>query len=300
MPCRICGQPGHNRRTCPLNTIANSHTNSNSGLGNTTQVMNLITHIPTGDIPLSGAPLHGQPQGPPQGQPQGPSQIDLDRLFAIKLDRTLINKSLKISNNTEYDIYIYFINRIDENQCTNFSVAHNDLEADIKYLKLIEHNDTKESIGRYGDEYIVSKTYYGKYNRFSEINMCDILKIITLTDECSHSIKDNKSEIEIWKESTLKSKFILDEIKRLATGHSDIIDSLIDCVQDIQYPQITEEDKEHNGVPSTLTNITTITNINENIHAGNIQQNLMNNTNLTITPDAQRAVDNYLAAENST
>ena len=41
-------------------------------------------------------------------------------------------------------------------------------------------------------------------------------------------------------------------------GESETIQLLADCVQDIPFPKITEEDKEHSGVASNLTNITEI------------------------------------------
>ena len=86
---------------------------------------------------------------------------------------------------------------------------------------------------------------------------------------------DKRSEIMKWKEATLKSKQLLDDINKFGKGTSDTIDSLLDCMQDIPFPNITEEDKEHAGVPSILTNVSTMSDINENINAGHIQQQLI-------------------------
>ena len=65
-----------------------------------------------------------------------------------------------------------------------------------------------------------------------------------------------KSEIEQWKECALKSKFLLDELIKLGANKYDNLEPILDLVQDISLPNITEVDKELAGIPSTLTNIT--------------------------------------------
>ena len=139
----------------------------------------------------------------------------------------------------------------------------NDDEFDIRYIKYIEHGKNLELLGKYGDQWLISKTYFGKKNTYSKIKLDDILKIVMIYgDKEKIVIKDKRSEIMQWKEASLKSKKILDDITKYGKGCSDTIDSLLDCIQDIPFPPITEADKEHCGVPSQLTNITTITNIN--------------------------------------
>jgi hypothetical protein len=71
-----------------------------------------------------------------------------------------------------------------------------------------------------------------------------------------------KTEMEQWKECALKSKFLLDQIKKITGGdkthqqYENII-PFIDMIQDITIPDTCSElDKERAGIPSQLTNIT--------------------------------------------
>ena len=163
---------------------------------------------------------------------------------------------MNFKNKTEYDIYVYWIN--DYNKDYTIEQVY-----DIKYIRYIEHDKSLEVLGKYGDQFLISKTYLGKTERYSNINTDDILKIAMIRNNKKDIIiKDKRSEIMKWKEAALKSKKILDDISKYVRGCSDTIDSLLDCIQDIPFPPITEADKEHSGVPSTLTNITTITDIN--------------------------------------
>lgn len=71
-----------------------------------------------------------------------------------------------------------------------------------------------------------------------------------------------KTELDEWKECALKSKFLLEQIKKITGGekthkHYENIEPFIDMVQDISIPSSCSEiDKERAGIPSTLTNIT--------------------------------------------
>ena len=83
--------------------------------------------------------------------------------------------------------------------------------------------------------------------------MKDIIDIneITLFKE----YKPVKSELEQWKESTLKSMFLLKELERLGASKYENIESIMDMIQDIHIPIHTEYDKEQAGIPSVFTNI---------------------------------------------
>jgi hypothetical protein len=76
-----------------------------------------------------------------------------------------------------------------------------------------------------------------------------------------------KSEIDLWKECALKSKFLLDQIYMLTGGvdkdgnvskeEFENIAPMLDMIQDISIPSTcTEIDRERAGIPSGLTNIT--------------------------------------------
>ena len=65
-----------------------------------------------------------------------------------------------------------------------------------------------------------------------------------------------KTELEQWKECGIKSMFLLHELDRLGVSKNDNYACIMDMVQDITVPEMTEFDKELAGVPSTFTNVT--------------------------------------------
>jgi hypothetical protein len=72
-----------------------------------------------------------------------------------------------------------------------------------------------------------------------------------------------KTPIEQWKECSLKSLFLLDQLITLGAKSNDNYEMILDLVQDIPVPQHEELDRENAGVPSAFTNITNQTHINE-------------------------------------
>jgi hypothetical protein len=68
------------------------------------------------------------------------------------------------------------------------------------------------------------------------------------------------SEIDKWKNSALKAKFLLDQIHKMTgggkRGEFENIEPFLDMIQDIEFPETSEIDKERAGVPSLLTNVT--------------------------------------------
>ena len=65
-----------------------------------------------------------------------------------------------------------------------------------------------------------------------------------------------KTELEQWKECGIKSMFLLKELDKLGASNNDNYAFIMDMVQDITVPEMTEFDKELAGVPSTFTNVT--------------------------------------------
>ena len=105
------------------------------------------------------------------------------------------------------------------------------------------------------------------YEHILDIRMKDFDGTIIILEK---EYEPKKTELDLWKETALKSYFLIDQINRL-TGHKlddngdntgeDIkyenIAPLIDLFQNIKIPSTcTELDKEKAGVPSSLTNIT--------------------------------------------
>jgi hypothetical protein len=65
-----------------------------------------------------------------------------------------------------------------------------------------------------------------------------------------------KTELEQWKESSLKANFLLEQIIKMGGKTYENIEPMLDMVEDIKVPDHTEYDREIAGVPSKLTNIT--------------------------------------------
>ena len=66
-------------------------------------------------------------------------------------------------------------------------------------------------------------------------------------------IKYPKTELDRWKESTIKLDYLLNQLKRLGIEKNDNYSCIIDLHQDIDIPDISEFDKEKAGIPSALT-----------------------------------------------
>lgn len=71
-----------------------------------------------------------------------------------------------------------------------------------------------------------------------------------------YEYKQPKNELEKWKEAAIKSLFLINELKRLGADKNPNYEAIMDMVQDIPVPEMTEFDKENAGVPSTFTNMT--------------------------------------------
>ena len=55
-----------------------------------------------------------------------------------------------------------------------------------------------------------------------------------------------------WKKAAIKLNFLLKECIRLGGMNNDNLNPILDLVQDVEIPQITEFDKQHAGIPSAL------------------------------------------------
>jgi hypothetical protein len=71
--------------------------------------------------------------------------------------------------------------------------------------------------------------------------------------------KDSSSQLDQWKEAALKSQFLLKELSRLGAGNNENYEPIMDMVQDIGFPEHSEQDKERAGVTSEFTNVSLIT-----------------------------------------
>jgi len=89
-----------------------------------------------------------------------------------------------------------------------------------------------------------------------DINMPDMDSSITDFIIEKKEYSPPKSELDQWKEVSLKSHFLLTQIIKLGGKKNENLEPILDMVEDIRIPQHTEYDKERAGIPSTFTNVT--------------------------------------------
>jgi hypothetical protein len=111
---------------------------------------------------------------------------------------------------------------------------------------------------------ILNNEWEAKYKKVVDMKMEEYDGTEIIVDK---EYKPPKSEIDLWKECALKSKYLLDQIYMITGGidkdgnvskeEFENIAPMLDMIQDISIPSTCSEiDKEMAGVPSTLTNIT--------------------------------------------
>jgi hypothetical protein len=110
------------------------------------------------------------------------------------------------------------------------------------------------SVDEINSLFIITDVLFGRNNVFQRPN-----NEIHLLRE----FKGNKTPIDQWKECSLKSLYLLDQLIKLGASHNDTYAVILDLVQDIPIPKHEELDRENAGVPSAFTNITNQTRINE-------------------------------------
>jgi len=86
-----------------------------------------------------------------------------------------------------------------------------------------------------------------------KMKMCDFDGDIIVVDK---EFVPKKTELEQWKESSLKANFLLEQIIKMGGKTYENIEPMLDMVEDINVPVHTDYDREIAGVPSKLTNIT--------------------------------------------
>ena len=80
----------------------------------------------------------------------------------------------------------------------------------------------------------------------------------TITITSSESSKEDQ-----WREAALKSQFLLQQLQRFGVQNNPNYEPIMDMIQDIEYPEHTEQDKERAGVTSEFTNVHETTGIDE-------------------------------------
>jgi len=113
--------------------------------------------------------------------------------------------------------------------------------------------------------YIVTNRFYGFVSNRPDIEADSILKFTELAYGYFNEV-DIKPRIfkeDKWKEAALKSLYLLEQLKRLGVANNPNYEPIIDLVEDIEFPEYGDQDKELAGVTSGLTNVSEVTHLYE-------------------------------------
>ena len=113
--------------------------------------------------------------------------------------------------------------------------------------------------------YIVTNRFYGFVSYRPDIDVDSILKFTELAYGYFNEV-DIKPRIfkeDKWKEAALKSLYLLEQLKRLGVANNPNYEPIIDLVEDIEFPEHGDQDKELAGVTSSLSNVSEVTHLYE-------------------------------------
>ena len=63
-------------------------------------------------------------------------------------------------------------------------------------------------------------------------------------------------DVDSWKKAALKSRYLLEQLVRLGAKNNENYEPILDLLEDIEFPEVSESDKEDAGIPSVFTNYT--------------------------------------------
>ena len=165
-----------------------------------------------------------------------------------------MNPEVTVTNSTRSEIYIYSDEGSDIRLEGTLDPGHS------YKLGKCECFEKGEYIA-----YIVTNRFYGFISYRPEIEVNSILKFTELAygyfDQID--IKPRIFKEDKWKEAALKSLYLLEQLKRLGVSNNPNYEPIIDLVEDIEFPEYGDQDKELAGVTSGLTNVSEVTHLYE-------------------------------------
>ena len=191
-----------------------------------------------------------------------------------------------IINNNMYEVVVYWgwdskhvdppkelhrIKYIGPMKSSIIKANHNHRITIFPFLEVVSpNNDSYDN--NPGSAYKKIYDRYGSDNGRVKVVDIEMVNYPFLEIEIKMDYSPPKSELDQWKETALKSYYIIDQIVKISGAFKpneksqqsvilnkaqDNLEPLYDIVQDIKIPDsCTEADKEKAGIPSTLTNIT--------------------------------------------
>tara|TARA_Y100000591_G_C21701056_1_gene628316 strand:- start:12 stop:731 length:720 start_codon:yes stop_codon:yes gene_type:complete len=156
--------------------------------------------------------------------------------------------SVKVCNHTLNDLYIY----------------QNIYYDDLKKQFVIPGNTTKTFTKEIVKEKYLPFQYYlvwgdrGDNLTMNDLQREDVENFISLKYGGGNYEIDayGNSYIDPWKTAALKSRYLLEQLVRLGAKNNENYEPILDLLEDIEFPEVSESDKEDAGIPSVFTNYT--------------------------------------------
>ena len=174
--------------------------------------------------------------------------VERNRIENERLENERRNmKRVNIQNLTEQNVHVYWTDiredAPDYSNCKKLFTLSVGGANDLLYVK-----DTTKII--------VSKVELNVECYYLDIKDHILNEISTGETNGIYEIKEDKRELEQWKEAALKCDFLIKQLKRFGIDKNDNYASIVDLHEDIVIPEHSERDKEIAGIPSVFTNVT--------------------------------------------
>ena len=256
--CGHCRLPGHTKRTCEsyaATQLVCNCTVSNDG-GSLGRLVGWDSQCPC--LTCTEYRKFNKPT------PKIAYQIELDIRLAKKIDEE--NKKwpiVTLQNVSRNPIYVYGPSRGNESRNNKLYKALEEGESWVYHSSTYEYYPyTKNTFSNF----IITDNDYGNYIHQDKLSPRNVLKFITLRYGGNKFIEisnEESSNEDKWKEAALKSRYLLDQLERLGANQNPNYEPIMDMIQDIEFPEYSEQDKERAGVSSLFTNIHETTGIDE-------------------------------------
>jgi len=250
--CGFCKLPGHNRTICAAFISSDKPCLNHIYLGDTgSTVLRSVGHG-NGDCDCKNCEGYRKYNLP---TPEIACQIVKDEELAKELEtKEKQFPQIIVKNETRKSIYIY-------NTITSWWL--------VKVLESNEQYTIQDELPFEENRvlnFTITDHYYGDPATYSEIEPGHILKLFTLeygTKETITITANESSKEDQWREAALKANYLLVQLERLGVQNNPNYEPIMDMVQDIEFPEHSEQDKERSGISSTFTNVHETTDINE-------------------------------------
>ena len=250
--CGFCKEPGHTRRTCPA-FIASDQLCLDADLLDDTgcTVLSSVGHG-VGKCGCRNCVKYRKLNLPtPEIARQTIKEAEAAALAQKKIDEF---PHTIVENKTRTHIYVYSMM---EAACHTDTIEPQE-SYKLDYNEAFKEGDMENSI--------ITDHDYDDVITYPEIEPQHILKMVTVKYGVRTTVTITSKETtkeDQWREAALKAQYLLKQLERLGVQNNPNYEPIMDMVQDIEFPEYSEQDKERAGVTSEFTNVHETTGIDE-------------------------------------